>query len=141
MSDDGEDLGEYREKVVVELTRRSERVRRLEQEIASKSLQLEELQHRRQVIAGDTGRVLAQESYRAVVSRAIVRLKRERVEALDELQVARRRLEQVDAEIAAEVDDDIPTPDSRTDGDPSSGNFVDTELDENGLGEEEQDLA
>lgn len=107
MVDDGEDLEEYRERVVAELSRRSDRVRRLEQELASKAHQLEDTQRRRQVIAGDTGRVLAQESYRAVLRKAIARLEVERREAMDELEMARRRLEQVEAELAAEIEDDL----------------------------------
>ena len=93
-------LLEYRKQVTAELSRRSDRVRAIEQEIASRSLVLEESQRHRSVLTGDSQRLLAQESYRASVRKAIERLKGERAEAREDLKRAQDRLEQVDADLA-----------------------------------------
>jgi chromosome segregation ATPase len=93
-------LLEYRKQVTAELSRRSDRVRAIEQEIASRSLVLEESQRHRSVLTGDSQRLLAQESYRASVRKVIERLKGERAEAREDLKRAQDRLEQVDADLA-----------------------------------------
>ena len=99
-SDEEARLLEYRKQVTAELSRRGERVRAIEQEIASRSLVLEESQRHRMVLTGDSQRLLARESYRASVRKAIERLKGERTEAREDLKRAQDRLQQVDEDLA-----------------------------------------
>jgi TolA-binding protein len=99
LNDEAEKLLQYRDEVSVELARRMERVRKLEQDIASQAFLLEAADRGRRVLTGDTTRALVQASYRARLKREIVRLERERAEAVEDVARAEQRLRQVDSEI------------------------------------------
>jgi len=101
VDDEREKLLEYRERVVSEYERRTERTRRLESEAAATEFLLNGEKQARRVLAGNTVDALGRAAYRARLERELKSLKSELNEAREELMRAEQRLREVDLELEA----------------------------------------
>ena len=95
-----EELEEYLAKIVGEVSRRSEVVKKTEQELRSQELLLEGSAAKRLVLAGDASRRVAEEAYRRTLRKRIQSLNGKMIEAKEDLERARERLNGVELELA-----------------------------------------
>jgi hypothetical protein len=100
-----EELLSYREEVLRELGRRVDRVKEVDARIAATQYEVDSAQRDR-VPAGQTLRLLAQVSYRQRLKKQIEAQRRDRQEALEDLQRAQVRLADVDNELL-ELDESL----------------------------------
>lgn len=101
MNEELEKLLQYREDVVAELSRRVERLKKIDRELASQQLMIESAGQTRHILSGDTSRTLVQAAYRAKLRKALEELQASRGEAAEDVGRAEQRLREVDEEIEA----------------------------------------
>jgi len=112
VGEEEETLASYREQVAFELERRVELVRRIDGEIAALEHRLASSRVAGRIPNGTTARLLTQVAFHDKLRREKARLERERGEAAEDVQRARERLSQVDAELdeGTQASEDIDSP-------------------------------
>ncbi len=97
---DEEELLEYREKVLAELERRTSRLRDLERRAAEVQGQLESSTKGRKVMSGATARIQVEAAHRARLKQVLQSVYHEREVAIEDLQKAETRLQEVDIQLS-----------------------------------------
>jgi chromosome segregation ATPase len=93
------ELRQYREKVIVELERRHNRLRELDNDIATTQFHLDAATRARRTLRGETARIKVEEAHRTKLKSDLKSLEAKRREAQSDLERAEQRLKEVDQRI------------------------------------------
>ncbi len=105
-SDSEAELLKYREKVIAELERRTQRVQDIDKRLADAEFALESASRGRRLLAASTARIQVAAAHKARLREAVKELQAERAQGVIDLERAQVRLKEVDERLDALVEEE-----------------------------------